>query len=78
MHHIGAAPEVVPVHTDGGVRMTRTTPWQLADRTADQLRLLHTDLTREMTQAAALLDFEEAGHLRDEIAAVAAEQQRRG
>ena len=58
--------------------MIRTTPRQLVDRTTDQLRLLHADLTREMTQAAALLDFEEAGHLRDEIAAVEAQQQRRG
>lgn len=77
MHHIGAAPELVPVHTDEGVRLTRTTPWQLADRSDTQLALLHADLVREREQAATDLDFEEAARLQVEVAAVEGEQQRR-
>jgi excinuclease UvrABC helicase subunit UvrB len=73
MHHIGAAPESVPVHTEDGVRVARTTAWQLADRTALQLRR-QADTTRErMGAAAEALDFEGAAQLRDELAAVEAE-----
>ena len=77
MHHIGAAPDLVPVHTDDGLRLTRTTPWQLADRSPAQLLVLHAELVREREQAAADLDFEEAARLQDEVLAVEAEQRAR-
>lgn len=77
MHHIGAAPDLVPVHTDDGVRLTRTTPWQLADRSVAQLAALHVDLVRERERAAADLDFEAAASLQVEVLAVEDEQRRR-
>jgi hypothetical protein len=70
MHHIGAAPDLVPVHTEDGVRLTRTTPWQLADRSPAQLRVLHADLVQARDQASADLEFEEAAHLQGEVEAV--------
>ena len=77
MHHIGAAPDVVPVHTEDGVRTGRTTSWQLADRTVCQLEALRAQVGGEMATAAAALDFETAAVLRDELAAVDAELTRR-
>lgn len=70
MHHIGAAPDLVPVHTEDGVRLTRTTPWQLADRSPAQLQDLHADLVRDRDQASKDLDFEEAALLQAEVQAV--------
>ncbi len=76
-HHIGAAPDAVPVHTDDGVAVARATSWQLADRTVPQLRTQQEQTARAMAQAAEALDFEEAARRRDELAAVEAELQRR-
>lgn len=78
MHHIGGAPESVPVHTDDGVAIARATSWQLADRTPAQLALQRERTAREMAAAAEALDFERAGGLRDELSAVDAELVRRG
>lgn len=78
MHHIGAAPEVVPVHTEEGVETARTTSWQLADRTVVQLQQLRDRTARDMTRAADELDFEAAARLRDELAAVEQELAGRG
>lgn len=73
-HHIGAAPaELTVLGADGTVRRTRTTPGQLADKTAPQLAGLLSTLRAEMTAAAGRLDFEEAAALRDEVALVEAE-----
>ena len=69
-HHIGAAPEVVPLHTDKGVGVTRTTSWQLADRTPAQLEAQQALTADKMRSAADALDFEEAANLRDELTAV--------
>lgn len=73
MHHIGAAPEAVPVHTEAGVGVARTTSWQLADRTVVQLRAQRETTAARMAAAAAGLDFEAAAALRDELAALDAE-----
>ncbi len=70
MHHIGAAPEAVPVHTDDGVTVARTTSWQLADRTVAQLERQRERTAAAMARAAQELDFETAAGLRDELAAV--------
>lgn len=78
MHHIGAAPDVVPVHTDDGVTTARATSWQLADRTVVQLRAQRVATASEMSRAAGALDFEQAARLRDELAALDAELSRRG
>lgn len=78
MHHIGGAPDAVPVHTDDGVAVARATSWQLADRTPGQLSTQRARTAREMAEAAEALDFERAGQLRDELAAVDAELDRRG
>lgn len=72
-HHIGAAPDAVPVHTDDGVAVARATSWQLADRTPLQLRAQREQTAGAMAAAAADLDFETAARLRDELAAVDAE-----
>lgn len=77
MHHIGAAPDEVPVHTDAGFTTARTTAWQLADRTVVQLGALRTTAARQMAEAAQELDFERAAGLRDELAALDAELARR-
>ncbi|MCU1692207.1 MAG: hypothetical protein JWM64_1298 [Frankiales bacterium] len=77
MHHIGAAPAAVPVHTDDGVGVARTTSWQLADRTVGQLQRQRDDTAGAMARAAADLDFEQAARLRDELAAVEQELARR-
>lgn len=78
MHHIGAAPDAVPVHTVDGVVIGRTTSWQLADRTVAQLREQRDGAVAQMASAAADLDFEAAARLRDDLAALHAELQRRG
>lgn len=69
-HHIGAAPAAVPVHTDEGVGVARTTAWQLADRTPTQLREQRASTQEQMRVAAESLDFEAAARLRDELAAL--------
>ncbi|MCW2779288.1 MAG: hypothetical protein JWN17_3013 [Frankiales bacterium] len=77
-HHIGAAPDAVPVHTDDGVAVARATSWQLADRTPLQLAAQREATARAMAEAAEALDFEAAARLRDELAAVEQELARRG
>jgi excinuclease UvrABC helicase subunit UvrB len=77
-HHIGAAPEVQPVlSTDTGESTTETAPVQLAQRTVAQLRQARERYADRMAAAAAGLDFEQAARLRDAMAAVDAELQRR-
>ncbi len=76
-HHIGAAPDAVPVHTADGVGTARTTSWQLADRTVPQLQGQQAATEAAMERAAQDLDFEAAARLRDELAAVRAELARR-
>ena len=77
-HHIGDAPAVMSVlRPDGSVGTTRTSPVQLADRNDAQLARLGEDLAQDMARAAAAMEFEEAAHLRDEVAAVRTEQERR-
>jgi excinuclease UvrABC helicase subunit UvrB len=77
-HHLGAAPEHMPVWLpDGTITTTRTSAAQLADLTPARLARLHDRITAEMSAAAAELDFEKAAHLRDEAAAVDAELARR-
>lgn len=77
MHHIGAAPDQVPVHTEEGVTTARTTAWQLADRTPTQLSAMRVAAARDMAAAAAGLDFELAARLRDDLVALDAELARR-
>lgn len=77
-HHIGDAPAVMSVlRPDGTVGTTRTAPIQLADRNDAQLRALAEQLAQEMAAAAAATDFEQAAHLRDEVAAARRELDRR-
>ena len=77
-HHLGAAPELMPVWLpDGTITTTRTSAAQLADQTVAQLTRLRTRLGAEMATAAAELDYDRAAHLRDETAAVDTEIQRR-
>lgn len=76
-HHIGSAPEVVPLHTPTGVELTRVTAWQLADRTPAQLAAQRTATAERMRRAAEELDFETAARRRDDLAAVEAELSRR-
>jgi excinuclease UvrABC helicase subunit UvrB len=78
VHHLGAAPSVMPVLHDGGAESTtRTAAVQLASRTRWELERLAEDITAEMASAAAALDFEGAGRLRDELLRVRAELGRR-
>ena len=76
-HHIGPAPEAVPLHTPTGIEVTRVTAWQLADRTPAQLAAQRTTTVEQMQRAAEELDFESAARLRDELTAVEAELSRR-
>lgn len=81
VHHLGAAPAVMPVlasDTDQNTAdSTRTAAVQLAARTRWELDRLATELDGQMTAAAEALDFERAGRLRDELARVRAELDRR-
>lgn len=77
-HHIGAAPERTPVHTEGSVQYAGATRVQLADRTRAQLQAQRERLATGMTAAAQELDFELAASLRDDLAAVDAELATRG
>ena len=76
-HHIGSAPEAVPLHTAAGVDVTRVTAWQLADRTPAQLTAQHGSTASAMRSAAEALDFETAARLRDELTAIEDEISRR-
>ncbi len=81
VHHLGAAPAVMPVLRGDGdgdsVASTRTAAVQLASRTRWELEQLLADIGAEMAAAAAALDFEQAARLRDEQSRVQAELDRR-
>lgn len=76
-HHIGAAPELQPLLTDGGASLIGTSAVQLTSRTVAQLREQRTRTERQMALAAADLRFEDAARLRDELAALDGELGRR-
>lgn len=76
-HHLGGAPEKMPLHDDDGARYTETTAVQLASRTVPQLQAQHVRLTVDMEQASAALDFERAAAVRDDLARVDGELSRR-
>jgi excinuclease UvrABC helicase subunit UvrB len=76
-HHIGGAPERQPLLTDDGAVLIGTSAVQLASRTVGQLQQQREQLQQAMRQAAADLRFEDAGRLRDDLAAVDAELARR-
>ncbi|HEY0166807.1 MAG TPA: UvrB/UvrC motif-containing protein [Jatrophihabitans sp.] len=78
VHHLGAAPAVMPVLRDGGDETsTRTAAVQLSARTRWELDQLLADITTEMARASDDLDFERAGQLRDELVRARAELDRR-
>ena len=78
-HHIGAAPDVQPVlGEEGDGATTGTAAVQLAQRTLAQLRQARTSYAERMAAASEGLEFEQAARLRDAVAAVDAELQRRG
>ncbi len=92
VHHLGAAPAVMPVlggdnpagaaepAEEAGTAATgstRTAAVQLASRTRWELDQLLAELQAEMAGAAGALDFETAARLRDEVARVQAEVDRR-
>ena len=76
-HHMGAAPEEQPLLTDEGATRIGTSAVQLASRTVPQLRQQRERIAGSMAGAAAELRFEDAARLRDDLAAVDAELQRR-
>lgn len=76
-HHIGAAPDRQPMLTDEGATLVGASAVQLASRTVAQLQQQRARIEREMAAAAADLRFEEAARLRDDLAAVDAELDRR-
>jgi len=79
VHHLGAAPEAMPVLDDSGAETsTRTAAVQLASRTRWELDRLLADIAAEMAEAAAALNFELAAGLRNELVQVQAELDRRG
>lgn len=79
VHHLGAAPRLMPVLGDDGAETaTRTAAVQLAARTRWELEQLLDDISAEMAAAAGALDFERAGRLRDELVRVQGELDRRG
>lgn len=76
-HHIGAAPERQPMLTEDGATLIGTSAVQLASRTASQLEQQRTQVAQAMAEAASALRFEDAARLRDDLAAVDAELERR-
>lgn len=77
-HHIGAAPDRQPMLDENGSAYVETAAVQLAQRTATQLATQRERLVVAMTRAAADQDYERAGSLRDDLAAVDTELTRRG
>jgi len=83
-HHIGAAPERQPllspdgVAGDGAPQYVEAAAVQLAERTVAQLTRQRDQTRERMAQAALALDFEGAALLRDALAAVEVELERRG
>ena len=76
-HHIGAAPERQPMLTEDGATLIGTSAVQLASRTVAQLQEQRARTERDMAAAAADLRFEDAARLRDDLAALDAELERR-
>jgi excinuclease UvrABC helicase subunit UvrB len=76
-HHIGAAPESQPLLTDDGATRIGTSAVQLASRTVLQLSRQRERTVAEMAAAAEELRFEDAARLRDDLAALDAELERR-
>ena len=76
-HHMGAAPEEQPLLTEDGATRIGTSAVQLASRTVPQLRQQREQATRRMADAAEELRFEDAARLRDDLAALDAELERR-
>jgi excinuclease UvrABC helicase subunit UvrB len=76
-HHLGGAPEKMPLHDDDGARYTETTAVQLASRTVPQLQAQRAQLAVDMERASAALDFERAAAVRDDLARVDGELARR-
>lgn len=76
-HHIGAAPERQPLLTEEGAVLIGTSAVQLASRTVAQLQQQRTQVQQQMERAAADLRFEDAARLRDDLATVDAELERR-
>ncbi len=76
-HHLGGAPQKMPLHDDDGARYTETTAVQLASRTVPQLHGHRDRVLAEMARAADELRFEDAARLRDDLVAVEAELARR-
>ena len=76
-HHIGAAPESQPLHTDEGASRIGTSAVQLASRTVVQLGRQRERTAAAMAAAAQDLRFEDAARLRDDLAALDAELERR-
>ena len=76
-HHIGAAPERQPLLTEEGATLIGTSAVQLASRTVAQLARQRESIAVRMAAAAEELRFEDAARLRDELAAVDAELERR-
>lgn len=76
-HHLGGAPQQMPVHDEQGARYSETTAVQLASRTVPQLRAQRAGLAALMAEASAALDFERAAAVRDDLRRVDAELVRR-
>lgn len=77
-HHIGAAPERQPLLGDDGAEYVEAAAVQLAQRTVAQLQAQRERTRTAMAAAAEELDFEAAARLRDALAAVDGELDRRG
>ncbi len=67
-----------PVETAAGLTYVEAAAVRLQRLMTPQVALLAEDLRSRMVAAAAAQDFEEAGRLRDELAAAEAELARRG
>lgn len=76
-HHMGGAPERQPLLTEQGATLIGTSAVQLASRTVPQLQAQRAQVSAEMAAAAEELRFEDAARLRDDLAAVDGELDRR-
>jgi excinuclease UvrABC nuclease subunit len=74
---MGAAPESQPLLTEDGATSIGTSAVQLASRTVPQLAEQRERTAARMAEAAAELRFEDAARLRDDLAALDAELERR-
>lgn len=77
VHHLGQAPALQPVETAEGLAYTETAAVRLQRLMTPQVARLVADLRTRMAAAAQDLRFEEAGRLRDELAAAEVELARR-